>query len=414
MLQQQIEDQIQSLEDMKDAYSEIIELKRESLQAERDEADRKKETANRMKEIAKLQARIDALSLDDSREAQAERARLQEELAALQEEQADAQADYTLDAQLDALDDMEEAYHDEKDEEIKVLEDSISSYQKLYDKAIDYIGKNWDSLYQELLNWNYEYGNDTSDAITEAWENALAAAQRYGSYVNALNSIGGDIESGQSGGGNTVVGDTGKYPGASNTDIVHALVSQMKSYASQWGSSANPEALQQKAAAVEKQLHQYGVEAKFNSGSGTWVITKDTNNPSNVGKLLYSVYHTGGIVGDGDIKANEQFALLKKKEWVLSEDMVKNLTAQMDRISILSESMDRLSLEGQPKLMLTPDDFSTGGSVTNVTNNSNSHPVTVTIGDTIIQGAGRDTIRRHEEISRDMVDQIAGMLGVRK
>ena len=414
MLQQQIEDQIQSLEDMKDAYSEIIELKRESLQAERDEADRKKETANRMKEIAKLQARIDALSLDDSREAQAERARLQEELAALQEEQADAQADYTLDAQLDALDDMEEAYHDEKDEEIKVLEDSISSYQKLYDKAIDYIGKNWDSLYQELLNWNYEYGNDTSDAITEAWENALAAAQRYGSYVNALNSIGGDIESGQSGGGNTVVGDTGKYPGASNTDIVHALVSQMKSYASQWGSSANPEALQQKAAAVEKQLHQYGVEAKFNSGSGTWVITKDTNNPSNVGKLLYSVYHTGGIVGDGDIKANEQFALLKKKEWVLSEDMVKNLTAQMDRISILSESMDRLSLEEQPKLMLTPDDFSTGGSVTNVTNNSNSHPVTVTIGDTIIQGAGKDTIRRHEEISRDMVDQIAGILGVRK
>ena len=67
-----------------------------------------------MKEIAKLQARIDALSLDDSREAQAERATLQEELAALQEEQADAQADYTLDAQLDALDDMEEAYHDEK------------------------------------------------------------------------------------------------------------------------------------------------------------------------------------------------------------------------------------------------------------------------------------------------------------
>ena len=143
------------------------------------------------------------------------------------------------------------------------MEDSISSYQKLYDKAIDYIGKNWDSLYQELLNWNYEYGNDTSDAITEAWENALAAAQRYGSYVNALNSIGGDIESSQSGGGNTVVGDTGKYPGASNTDIVHALVSQMKSYASQWGSSANPEALQQKAAAVEKQLHQYGVEGKI-------------------------------------------------------------------------------------------------------------------------------------------------------
>lgn len=133
MLKQRIQDQIDGLEDMKDAYSEIIELKKESLEASKDEADYQKTMASKMREIAKLQARIDALSLDDSREAQAEKAALLEEMSELQQELADDQADRTLEAQEDALDKMEEAYHEEKDKEIEILEDSISSYQKLYD-----------------------------------------------------------------------------------------------------------------------------------------------------------------------------------------------------------------------------------------------------------------------------------------
>lgn len=181
MLKQRINDQIDALEEMKESYSEIIELRKESLEAAKEESDYDDQVADKIKEIAKLQERINALSLDDSRDAQSQKISLEEEMAALQKELADIQGDYALEAQKDALDKMEESYHDEKDKEIEILEDSISSYQKLYDMAIDYIESNWDSLYSELIEWNYEYGSVLNSEISDAWAQCEAAAQRYGS-----------------------------------------------------------------------------------------------------------------------------------------------------------------------------------------------------------------------------------------
>ncbi len=129
-------------------------------------------------------------------------------MSQLQKELADTQSDYAVDAQKSALDNMQKAYEEQKNAEIKVLEDSISSYQKLYDMAIAYIQSNWGSLYDELIAWNYQYGDELSSTITTAWENALAAAQRYGSYVNALNSIGADIDAANGAGSNYIVGET--------------------------------------------------------------------------------------------------------------------------------------------------------------------------------------------------------------
>lgn len=40
-----------------------------------------------------------------------------------------------IDAQTDALDKMDEAFKEEKDEEIKKLEETASSYQKRWDQA---------------------------------------------------------------------------------------------------------------------------------------------------------------------------------------------------------------------------------------------------------------------------------------
>lgn len=151
MLQHRIEQQIDDLEDMKDSYREIIELRKESLQAAKEEEEYQDSVADKVQELADLQERINALSLDDSREAQSQRVALEEEMAELQKELADQQADYAMNAQTDALDDMADAYDEEKDKEIEILEDSISSQQKLYDMAIAYIQSNWDTLYTELL-----------------------------------------------------------------------------------------------------------------------------------------------------------------------------------------------------------------------------------------------------------------------
>lgn len=159
MIRDEIDQQVDALEDLKDKYSEIIDKKKESLQLTKDEADYQDEVADKVKEMAKLQEKINALSLDDSRESIAKRKDLEEQLADLQKELGETQANEAYDRQTDNLDKMQEAYEKEKDAEIKKLQDSISSGEKLYQMARKRIQDGWESLYSDLMKWNTEYGS---------------------------------------------------------------------------------------------------------------------------------------------------------------------------------------------------------------------------------------------------------------
>ena len=186
MLKDRIQQQIGALNDAKKAVKDYVDQLKEAMRAEKENAEYEDELADKLKAIAKLQAKIDALSLDDSRKAQAEKMALEEELAGLQKDLADFQADHAMDVTEETLDKQYEAYEQEKDAEIEKLEESISSTQKLYDMAIKYIKENWNTLYQELIDWNYEYGNNLNSEITAAWEAAQEAASRYGDFVTAI------------------------------------------------------------------------------------------------------------------------------------------------------------------------------------------------------------------------------------
>lgn len=414
MLKQRINDQIDALEDMKDAYSEIIDKKKESLEASKDEADYQKTMTKKLREIAKLQAKIDALSLDDSREAQAEKAKLLEEMAELQEDVADEQANKSLEATENALDDMETAYHEEKDREIAILEDSISSYQKLYDMAIEYIQNNWDTLYSELISWNTQYGDVLNSEITTAWDNCLAAAQRYGSYVSALNNIGADIDAaGQEGNTpNTVIGKTTYDNASTNDEMVHAIIKKMYANSQAYFTANNEQrkAMHQENVDLGARLSQYGIKTVFDNGY--WYVDKVG------GELLYNkfkkyTYHSGGIAGDAStLKDNEILAKLEKGEPVLTTQMWDNLTTMFDRIDRLTSSMGDLPKHiGQAALDDTLKRVS-GGTVTNV--NTSNQPVQIEIGDTIIQGnASPETVQQHRKVSYDMVEQISRILKIK-
>lgn len=414
MLKQRINDQIDALGDMKDAYSEIIDKKKESLRASKDEAGSERERAKKLREMAKLQAQIDVLSLDDSREAQAERAKLLEEMAELQEDLADEQADKSLEATENALDEMETAYHDEKDKEIAILEESISSYQKLYDIAIDYIQSNWDTLYSELIAWNTQYGDVLNSEITTAWDNCLAAAQRYGSYVSALNNIGADIDTAGGNGKtpNTIVGETNYENTSTNEEMVHAIIKKMYANSQSYSSASDAQRRErhQENLNLGARLSQYGIKAIYDNGY--WYVDKVG------GELLYNkfkkyTYHGGGIAGEeGTLKDNEILAKLEKGEPVLTEQMWQNLTAMMDRMGKLSEAMSELpSRVDQTVMTSTLKDVRGSGTVNNVTNSN--QPVEIQMGDIIINGnASKETVQQHQKISIDTVDQIAKILRI--
>lgn len=199
MIKQEADDKVSALEDQIDAYSKIIEQKKELLQKGDEEQDQEEQIKEKVSEIAKLQSKIAQLSLDDSREANAQKAQLEEELAQLQKELADLQGDYALDATIDSLDKQQSAFEDEKQGEIDIIEESVDSWAKLYQIAIERINGDWDGLYQDLMDYQLEYRDsiDGPDSLKTAWENASSAMQdyfdKYGSsnVEDVLGGLGG-------------------------------------------------------------------------------------------------------------------------------------------------------------------------------------------------------------------------------
>lgn len=430
MLKHRIQQQVDALEDLKDAYGDIIDLRKEALDAAKQEADYEDKVAEKVNQIAKLQERINALSLDDSRDAQAQKIKLEEEMAELQKELANDQSDYAVDAQKDALDDMKEAYEDEKDAEIKALEETISSYQKLYDMAIDYIESHWNTLYDELIQWNTTVGNSLNSEITEAWNNCLAAAQRYGNYVSALNNIGADIEAAgntggssvNSSGNNTIVGNS-SHSSASKEDNIHAIIKEMYSNMNEHGGSGSSTSSSRKAWLSNRnlqlgaQLSQYGVPAYRSTDRedfGTWYTDRSKS------QLLFEkykkyIYHRGGIAGDNPtLKQNEIMAVLEKGEAVLDEQKERGLYRLVEFATVLSDKFGELIRSSGLSSVLTGSGGLADVKPDAPSNVTNSEKVSIEFGDTIIYGANEDTVERHRAITRQQANELFDKLNIKR
>ena len=337
---------------------------------------------------------------------------------------------------------MEKDYHEEKDQEIKILEDSISSYQKLYDMAIAYIRDNWDALYQELIAWNTEYGSVLNSEITAAWEAAQAAAQRYGDFVSAImGGISAEIDSitkqiealdeqmsnlstgpGSSGTGgtgtgdrNTTVGNKAPHTSPTSEDMVKTIVGRMKEYGAAWSirnDKATNDALHQKAVNLARQLDQYGIHADFRDSDGTWWITRDELHPNNVGKMLHSCYHTGGFVGDEPLKPNEPDLKAENGELMMTSSQQDSLAAQLDRISAMADVLADRAGFGPTPTVGGGLSHAERGTINNITNNS--RPIEIHVGDTIIQGnASAETVAAHSKMTEQMVNELARRVGVK-
>lgn len=449
MLKDRIQQQIDALNDAKKAVKDYVDQLKEAMRAEKENVEYEDELADKLKAIAKLQSKIDALSLDDSRKAQAEKMSLEEELAELQKSLADFQADHAMDVTEDTLDKQYEAYEQEKDAEIEKLEESISSTQKLYSLAIKYIKENWSTLYQELLDWNYEYGNSLNSEITAAWEAAQEAASRYGDFVTAImGGIESDIakitaqiqslttqisnlsNSTSGAGGNGIGGSIPNVVGTVNTDTSYSdedmkqakrkavsdVVNQMRALSAQWHTAdkATQKQLEAQALQLGATLASYGVVAHRDDPSGSWYIDNDLLNPSNAGKLLYSCYHTGGFVGEEPLKPNERYVKAENGELILTSDQQNSFAAQVDRFRATADAFSRsvMDIPVTPQ-NLWPQGFTEGSSSTSNVSNDNSRIININEGDIYISVPSPDGKTIADEvrtITRDNLNQISRYL----
>ena len=211
LIRAEADERIDAIKDEIDAYKEIIKLKKESLRQTKEENSYQQDVSDKIKEITELQAKADLLSMDSSRSASAERQKLLQEISQLQQDLADAQSDYAYDLQTEALEKEAEAYEESRQPEIDAIEESVSSTEKVYQLAIARIRDQWDTLYEDLIAWNTEQGSVINQEITDNWELACKAVAKYGSYVEALAGLEGDMN--PTSDGRLVVADIPKYHG---------------------------------------------------------------------------------------------------------------------------------------------------------------------------------------------------------
>ena len=322
MIKQEVENQVEILEEQVEQYRNIVDLQKKSLDLEREKDNYTKSVTEKTKAIAELQARIARLDLDDSREAQAEKSKLMEELADLNNDLAETQADHAYEVNSDALDAMADAYEKEKNKEIEVLKNTISSEEKLYQLAIQRINNEWDTLYQDLINWNYQYGSSTESELVSAWNAASQAVQQYGSYLNAVAATQSQLSAIDSS-SSTVIGSMGDYDtsGGATMSRVKEIVAQMKANSAQHGSEddAGKLRLNKENLRLGEELQGLIGRTVVRGDDGVWYLDK-VGGAQLYSTYPYSTYHTGGIVGDDATpKQDEMFALLKKREAVLTE-----------------------------------------------------------------------------------------------
>lgn len=414
MIRDEIDQQVDALEELKDKYSEIIDKKKESLQLSKDEADYQDEVADKVKEMAKLQEKINALSLDDSRESIAKRKDLEEQLADLQKELGETQANEAYDRQTDNLDKMQEAYEKEKDAEIKKLQDSVSSAEKIYQLARKRISESWSTLYDDLIKWNTSYGSDINAKVEQAWLDATKAMDKYKmSYLDLYDKIGENSSSSIKGnsGSSNIVGNANKNNTDSDARKIAYLVGQMKSNSDKWlptMSDKQKKELHSRNDDLKEELNsKYNLGIHYDGNTGVW---KDSTGTNIYDKYL-GIYHTGGVVGTtASLRQDEMMAVLQKGEIVLDKPKQQSLDSILKVMSAITSGLSASALPDLSKTAQMPVSGVNREVVTipreNVTN--------VTFGDTIIKGADGDTVKQHEAVSRRMVNDIIEVLKIKK
>lgn len=376
------EDAVDALEEQKDLYSEIVSQRREMLKMAEQERQYNDEVAEKTAALAKLEARIATLRLDDSREAAVERAALEEQKAELQKELAELQNDHWLDSVDAALEKELEDWENQQDSKIDEIEDMLDDEVQLRAKAIAKLDNMNDELFDDLLSYAVNYCDMSTLEFEKMWDAALAAAEKYGSYLNAMEAVPGSDKETQASSiidqmeknraayaastsksereyydqqnlklgaqlaevtGQNVYRDRNGYwwiddeylfdyglgTGNSqssvskrNSEKVSDIVADMKAYGKRWSASNTPEEngkIHEVVAEYAKDLQKYGVYVDYQAASGRWIIVKDNNDPTKVGKVLYDVYHQGGVVGIPTMKQNEHLSLLERGEMILTE-----------------------------------------------------------------------------------------------
>lgn len=191
MLKQEVDDLKEANDKKLDSLKDLYDKQKQLLDDERSEEKYLDEQAEKRKSITDIQSKLNQLSLDNSAWAQKKRLELQEELASAQKELSDFERDHAIEQTKDLLDKQLELQEKSIDDENSALEDKLKTAKELYEQALEDIRNGDASLYEQMIEYNATYGDGIDKTITDKWETATKAMQRYfevfGSNYNDIN-----------------------------------------------------------------------------------------------------------------------------------------------------------------------------------------------------------------------------------
>lgn len=194
-----------ALDDVKDTYDDIVDDAKDKLKAEKEAADNQKKLEDGAKSIAEIQAQLAEIQYDDSADAQAKRLELTASLNEKQQDLEDEMKDQAYDTAIDALDktkdkvdnifdaigDILDASQDAIADYITYISDELESEGNLYKAAVAQFNDTsegaQEELYNRLIDYNNKYGDSINKTVTEPWNEAIAAVEKYNEVAGSAN-----------------------------------------------------------------------------------------------------------------------------------------------------------------------------------------------------------------------------------
>lgn len=194
-----------ALDDVKDTYDDLVDDAKDKLKAEKEAADNQKKLEDGAKSIAEIQAQLAEIQYDDSADAQAKRLELTASLNEKQQDLEDEMKDQAYDTATDALDktkdkvdnifdaigDILDASQDAISDYITYISDELESEGNLYQAAVAQFNDTsegaQEELYNRLIEYNNKYGDSINKTVTEPWNEAIAAVEKYKEVAGSAN-----------------------------------------------------------------------------------------------------------------------------------------------------------------------------------------------------------------------------------
>lgn len=184
MLKQEKNNEKDVLKERQDNVKDFYDKQRDLLKEHYDQIDKEEERREKRKKVTDIQSELLELEADDSVEAQKRRLELEESLSDAKKDLNDFERDEELDKAEKMYDDLEEMQTQYYEKQIEAIEDYLDNAYELRQQAIKDLQNGNAQLYQEMIEYNRQYGDSIDSSISEKWEAAYEALNRYNSLLD--------------------------------------------------------------------------------------------------------------------------------------------------------------------------------------------------------------------------------------